>query len=94
MVKFHPSFRSWGPFSIASIKCCRIPLSELSENKAITRLRGSIWVLSGPSEDREGAFKVREELFKNKVDEQTLVFIFGRGPFDLAPSHGSFHSNR
>ena len=46
------------------------------------------------SQVREGAFKAREGLFKNKVGEQRLVFIFGRGPFDQVPFHGSFYPHR
>ena len=43
---------------------------------------------------RDGAFKARERIFKNKTGKQRLVFIFGRGPFDQALFHSSFYTHR
>ena len=57
-------------------------------------LQGPIWDPECPSQVRDGTFKAREGPFKNNVGKQRAVFIFGRGPFDQAPFHGSLHPHR
>ena len=85
------SLRSWGLSSTPTIKCWRLPLSTLGENEEITSFRGLFCrgpfeATEFPTQVREGAFKTREWLPRNKVGKQRLVFVFGRGPFYQAPA--------
>ena len=102
-MKFHPSLRFCGTFSIQACKHYNLSLSTFNENKQFTCLKssmpgpqGPISGLRWPVPDSRGPFQCssRNGPVESKVGKKLLVFIFRRwhtrpgGPF-----HGLFHPN-